>query len=288
MDNIDRQAAFREAMAKDKERREQTQAARARLAEIVETTGGNMRARGRIKEEKALNWVYRWGWSTPGIIDLWCGAANRNTSTNLVKKGLLKTTETGWDGTKNRPKKILTLTDLGLSFAVEKATNLVKYKGSFSSINLLHLRHYFYAQLMTLNAVSNGEIIDFQTEAEFNEKSEKNEKRPDVLWHLPSGEVTGVEVELTEKHGHDLLKFVDDSTMQLYMDEAQTGHAPLFTRLIIASTSQGILKRYQAAFAPGLETRQPVKNEAGRWVSRPSGWKIPRDIGGKISYQLLD
>lgn len=289
MDNIvDRKAAFQEALALEKKRREQTQAARDRLAEIAETTGNDMRARGRIKEERALNWVYRWGWSTPGIIDSWCGAANRNTSTNLVKKGLLKAIETGWDGTKNRPKKILTLTDLGLSFAVEKAANLVKYKGSFSSINLLHLRHYFYAQLMTLNAASNGEIIDFQTEAEFNEKSEKNEKRPDVLWHLPSGEVAAIEVELTEKHGPQLLKFVDDSTMQLYMDEAQTGHAPLYTRLIIASTSEGILKRYRAVFAPGLETRQPIKNEAGRWVSQPSGWKIPRDIDDKISYRLLD
>ncbi|MFP6557884.1 hypothetical protein WJ542_06065 [Paraburkholderia sp. B3] len=72
------------------------------------------------------------------------------------------------------------------------------------------------------------------------------------------------------------------------MDEAQTGHSPLFTKLIIASTSEGILKQYRTAFAPGLETRQPVKNEAGRWVSRPSGWKIPRDIDGKISYRLLD
>ncbi|MEX3954410.1 hypothetical protein [Trinickia sp. EG282A] len=133
-----------------------------------------------------------------------------------------------------------------------------------------------------------GEIIDLRTEAEFGEKSEKNEKRPEVLWHLPGGEVVGVEVELSDKHGDDLLKFVDDSTMQLYRDEAQTGHAPLFTRLIIASTSKGILERYQAAFAPGLETRQPVKNEAGHWVSQPSGWKIPRDINEKISYRLLD
>jgi len=292
VDQIDRQAAFRAAMAaendKQKKRRDQTQAARTRLVEIGETHGKNMRERGRIKEERALEWVYRWGWTTPGILDFWCGARNRNLSTNLVKKGKLKVTETGWDGTKNRPKKILTLTDFGLSLAVEKATNLVKYSTNMGSINLLHLRHYFYAQKMTFHALVDRKIIGFETEAEFGEKSEKGAKRPDILWHLPSGEIAGVEVELNDKYGHHLHKFVDDCTMQLYMDEAETGRAPLFTRLIIASTSEGILKRYKSAFEPGLETRQAVKNEAGRWVTKRSGWKIPSDVLDRVTFQLLD
>jgi hypothetical protein len=156
------------------------------------------------------------------------------------------------------------------------------------SINLLHLRHYFYAQKMTFNALIDGEIVGFETEAEFGEKSAKGAKRPDILWHFPNGDVAAVEVELNEKYGHHLHKFVDDCTMQMYMDEAKTARSPLFTRLIIASTSEGILKRYRSAFEPGVETRQPIKNEAGRWVTQRSGWKIPSDIHDKVSYRHLD
>jgi len=68
-----------------------------RLAEARQAladSGITTRELGRERIRLALDWVYRWGWSSPSTIDLLSGAQRRGLSAKLVKSGLMVETKT--------------------------------------------------------------------------------------------------------------------------------------------------------------------------------------------------
>jgi hypothetical protein len=69
---------------------------------------------GAEKTQTALNWVYRWGWSSPFTVDMLGGSARRGLAARLVKNGLLRSTRTQSGGAvRGVPAQILTLTETG-------------------------------------------------------------------------------------------------------------------------------------------------------------------------------
>ena len=163
--------------------------------------GMSPRARGKQKEQLALNWIYRWGWSAPSVIDSLAGNVGRGLSSRLVKRGLLIETRTGNGGiTKGVPSKILTLTRTGLN-DVERLLNedeLLPYELDPHKIKQDFLRHGLCTQKVTANVMRNEKFVGFQSEKEIQRTAEAGVKQHDVIWHLDNSTI-GVEIELTAK-----------------------------------------------------------------------------------------
>jgi len=95
------------------EKQSRTAAATAALPAAL--NGQSSRARGTQKMHQALSWVYRWGWSTPTILDALTGNKATGLSARLVRRGLLRKTRTESGGIlQGVPAWFLTLTNTGL------------------------------------------------------------------------------------------------------------------------------------------------------------------------------
>jgi len=171
--------------------------------------GISPRTRGVEKQRTALDWIYRWGWTSPSVLDSVAGGVRSSLSSRLVKKGLLKSTKTeSGGGLKDIPMQILTLTELGCEEVERLRDDLIQYELNPYKIDQTKLRHDQLAQKATIAALNNKSIVDFKTPRELSARSEKNMKQPDVLWILAEGMRMGIEVELSAKWERKLDEFV--------------------------------------------------------------------------------
>jgi hypothetical protein len=225
--------------------------------------GKSPTARGKEKMNTALYWVYRWGSASPTMIDLVGGAQGRGLAARLVRQGLLTRTRTeSGGGLANIPAAILTLTELGLQEAERRSDELLAYELDPYKVRQVQLRHDYLAQWYTLLALQGGKITDFLTERQLAHRSAANLKQPDVVW-LNEGRRTAIEIELSAKWGRELDQFVYASILSLLNKQDKPR---MFDSLGIFSDSPAILRRYQAAFAPGATFRTWGKDEQRRWV----------------------
>ena len=183
--------------------------AKMRMARQEILNGQSPRERGDEKMRLALDWIYRWGYSSPKVIELIGGAARSGLSARLVKRGLLRSTRTeSGGGLKGVPDVILTLTELGQQEIERVSNKLLQYDQDPYRVNQLKLRHDTLAQTATAKALTNGSIQDFRTERELAQRSQQGVKQPDVLWAMDDLRVA-VEIELTAKWDRLLDQFVD-------------------------------------------------------------------------------
>jgi len=260
-----------------------TKLAMARQA--MAEAGISPRARGVEKQRTALDWIYRWGWTSPSVLDSVAGGVRSSLSSRLVKKGLLKATKTeSGGGLKDIPMQILTLTELGCEEVERLREDLIQYELNPYKIDQTKLRHDQLAQKATIAALNNKTIIDFKTPRELSAKSEKNMKQPDVLWILAEGMRMGIEVELSAKWERKLDEFVYSCIKALKRTQE---HEPQFDFIGLMSDSRAILKRYTEAFKPGSPLVIWKKNDRGFW-SQDKTVKIPEWVDGKIICEFLD
>lgn len=270
-------------MATEYNRTEQLQNAR----EAAEAIMGDMspRQRGHQKTIWALDWIYRWGWSSPSTIETVGGAIRSGLAARLVRKGLLARTKTEAAGAiRGVPAYILTLTELGLAEIERNRETLLRYEIDPYRINQSQIRHYQLAQSATANALDSGTIADYQTERELAEASQSGVKQPDVIWLMPDGSKIGVEVELTAKWDRRLDEFI--RACLLAVTDTQAGPAKL-DKIAVVSDSQAILKRYRAACAPGAELGIWERDQSRHWIKTRTG-KVPASLEGKMLWQFID
>ena len=237
--------------------------------------GESPRARGERKRRRVLNWVYRWGYSSAEIIRQVAGQQAKGYANGLVKKGWLAQTKTE-SGT---PRFLYTLSQSGLQESERMSDDLLRYPEIDPyKINQQQVRHYLLAQSATTNAQAANAIVDFLTERQFDQAGDKpGEKRPDVLWLLPSDEKIGVEIELSAKWDRRLNEFVFGVARAL---QRTTDKPAEYQRFAIVSDSPAIVRRYQAAMQPGSDLPIWIKNKRGHWqiekVIPVPAWLIER------------
>jgi hypothetical protein len=251
--------------------------ARHELAE----QGTSTRALGRQRLLSACHWTYRWGWSSPAVLDLF-GGERRGLAARAVKAGLMVETRTAAGGVlEDVPKKILTLTDSGIAF-VEKhisESDLLEPEDALR-INQANLRHDFLVQKATIKNLRAGKIAAYQTPKEIAEQSKKDEKIPDAVWIMQDCRKLAIELELTAKFKRRLDDFVHGVILAL------DGDPPRFDGFVIVSDSAAILSRYKAAFKPGQQVARWERDKQSHW--RISEWEeVPEWVQAKIIWLPL-
>ena len=246
--------------------------------------GRSPRQIGAEKQRIALDWIYRWGWSSPTLLDAATGGARSGISARLIKNRLLVATATEGSGVKGTPNRILTLTPTGLDETERHCLNLINYEIDPYRIDQTKLRHDGLAQQATAKALKSKSIISFKTPKELAAKSTKETKQPDVLWITDDGLRIGIEVELSAKWERKLDQFVHGCLISLSPNHRDRINS--VDEIYLITDSNAIIKRYSAAFTPGKEYDLWKKNERGFWVKN-SDYKVPDWVKGKITCQLM-
>lgn len=265
----------------------QREAARAALQ------GRTTRQAGRDKDLAAARWVYRWGWSTPTIVDLIASPGRRGVAARLVKRGWLSSHPTpSAGGMKGVPAEILVLTQDGVS-EVESdlsESDLLPYPAKPDQTIPWHqLRHDCLVQLWTARRLAAKKIKSFSTPREILSQSLSGIKQPDAIWTIatPAKNLqVGVELELTAKKDREL-----DQTILALLKAVQPeiGSAlpgPL-DAVVLLSHSQAILDRYRRVLAPGASLTIYERDSSRHWKSAGTT-KVPDWTKGRFFFEKVE
>jgi hypothetical protein len=258
-----------------------TTAARAALASKL----GDMSSleKGKERTQKAIEWIYRWGWASPTTLEILAGTQRSGLSQRLIKNQLLISTKTLSRRTeKFLPGTFLTLTPTGRHLAEVKRESQMPYECRPERINQNHLLHDEMAQRATAERLAAGTIKDYLTEKEMQGRSMNCVKHPDVAWIFPDGLRVSVEIELSPKWERDLDTFVHSTLISLSKKDGPAR----FDRMVLVTDSPAICKRYQAAFLPGATYSLWKKNDKGRWVAVHQA-QVPSWSNERIMWKLI-
>jgi hypothetical protein len=254
-------------------------------AEKVKSSGKSTREIGRERILFALNWVYRWGWSSPSVIDQLGGSTRRGLSAKLVKAELLTETKTAAGKiAEDIPSKFVTLTEIGVSLVEKhkKEDDLLDYPFLRNpyKVNQALLRHDLIAQKATSKNLATQKISNYKTPLEIQTKSSLSNKQPDCVWVSTDNRQIAVEIELTAKFARKLDEFVWSIVLAL----AQVGErAPLYDNFIIVSDSSTLITRYKNAFKPNATVNIWKKDTQSHWKISDTR-KVPDFIYPKIMW----
>jgi hypothetical protein len=254
-------------------------------AEKVKSSGKNTRQLGRDRILFALDWVYRWGWSSPSVIDQLGGSTRRGLCAKLVKAELLTETKTASGAiTEDIPSKFVTLTEVGISLVEKHKTeeNLIDYPFLRNpwKVNQMLLRHDLIAQKSTSKNLATQKISDYKTPIEIQTKSTQSSKQPDCVWISTDNRQIAVEIEMTAKFARKLDEFVWGVVLAL----AQVGERPpLYDNFIIVSDSATLITRYKNAFKANATVNIWKKDNQSHWKISDTR-KVPDFIYPKIMW----
>lgn len=255
-------------------KRQQTAAARSAL-DALRKSGKSPRQKGEERDRQALNWIYRWGWSTPTIIDHLSGAKGRGLTSRLIKNKLIIKTEVE----NARIPYILTLTKNGLEEALSHASRQLPYELNPTKYRNDQHYHYDLAQKITVHFLNKDGIIKFRTEKESNEISERYIKQHDIVFILKNDKRIGVEVELTGKWGRKFDEFIYSCLNALKREKID--------KIFIVSTKASIVIRYYNAFSVGSHFYIWGRNDSGNYT-RQEEFKIVNDQLSRIKIVHID
>lgn len=236
----------------------------ARNAAKFVLAGRSPRQVGHEKALDALKLIYRWGWSTPTMIDTYVNNGRRGLSARLLKNGLTKSERTeAFGGIKNMPMFIITLTDAGVAEVEANISDITPYEPFFFKNQL---RHDLSIQELTLGNIETGYALDYQTPRELAKQSEAGKKQPDAVWTIQSDNGqdlldVAIELELSAKRDREL-----DETIFRILKALNPNNKQHYDGFFIFSPSKAIIKRYQDALAPGKRLQTWKKNSARHWV----------------------
>jgi hypothetical protein len=259
---------------------------KARHAAKIALAGKSPRQVGHEKTLKALKLIYRWGWSTPTMIDTYVNNGRRGLSARLLKSGLTKSERTeAFGGIKNMPMFIIKLTDAGVAEVEANISNLMPYEPFFFKNQL---RHDLGIQELTLKHAKTGYAINYQTPRELAKQSEAGKKQPDAVWTVQheNGEDflnIAIELELSAKRDREL-----DQTIFRILKAVNPNNKQHYDGFFIFSPSKAIIKRYEDALTPGKRLQTWKKNAARHWVEDKKIEIQPELVKKIIFFDFLD
>lgn len=281
MENTDRRLKTNRS---EEERKAQTKKAlETRLA-----TGKSPKELSREKRAKTLVWIHRQGFTTAEVLRLLHGNKTDQHCKKLVKEGWLKQTETE----RGHPKHFYTLTRDGL----EAVSSLSQCYADYPEIdpyrvNQNIIRHNTIAQKATVSMISQGQVIDYQTERMINGEGDKpGIKRPDVIWVNAAGGLIAVEIELSPKYERRLDQFV-----QGVVDALKNN---TYSSFYILSNDPVLIDRYKTAMSNPVQQWRKDKRSS-KWITQkdsegkdikltPPDWLLDRIRFKQISSSLLE
>jgi hypothetical protein len=253
---------------------------RAKLAAMGKTP----QQRGREKIQLAVDWIYRWGFSSPSVIDILSGTGRCGFPMKLVRRGLCMRTRTASGGMlEGVPNFFLTLTALGVTEAERLRETLIDYEIDPYRVKQAQMRHDLLAQTATANLLLADRITDYLAEREIAGQRESERKVPDVVWIQENFQIA-VEVELTGKWGRKLDEFVSRSVKSLL--PSPDGKPPRFHQIAILSDSPSILKRYREAFSLRSNLKYWGLDNHNHWRIQDSE-PMPKGVFERITWHDL-
>jgi len=239
---------------------------------------------GQAKARTALQWVYRWGWSSAQVIDE-LGGGRRGLASRLKRAGMLRPTRTEAGGVmQGVPVWIYTLTPAGVE-EVERflaEPELLPYRRDPYRVQQARLRHDHWVQSLTARALRAGQIRAYQSGAELARQPAPGAKQHDAVWILADGQKMAIEVELSAKWARRLDQFVLGVCNVV---DPLVGRRPV-DAVRICSDSPAIIQRYRAALQPSTSFCIWAKNSRGKWHTTDKGL-VTTSVSDRLSYHLL-
>ena len=240
------------------------------IAERLKAEGTTSRRRGAEKAQKALTWVYRWGFSTPTLVDQWASPTKAGLCKRLIEKGLLQSWPTpGGGGQKGIPHAVVALTKEGEAIVVaglNRVEDLLDQAGA-EEVQWHQLRHDILVQRATLNMSPHK----FLTPKEIKFQSTQGVKQPDCIWVSENGEKMGIELELTpKKRGREI-----DQTILSLLHAVKKDNPVGLNSIRIFTHSNMILKDYEERLKPGQNINLWEKDTSRRWVLSGKSITVP-------------
>ena len=252
----------------------------AALRKKLADTGKSPTLLGQEAILNEIEWLRRFGFSTPSILQEVVKRTTGGQGKKLVDKGLAIRTPTPY----KNPTCYFTLTRYGLDLANSNAEELYRYKEiNPIKVNKDTFLHDMTAQTLTVNALNTGAIFDFQTERMLDRDGDKARvKKPDVVWLSKIGRFA-LEVELSGKWGQDLDEFILKIILALTANEAEL---PMYDGFIIAAVNQKLIDRYRDALMPGMSIGLWEKNYRNHWQIEKR-IQVPEWLIDKVEFQLI-
>jgi hypothetical protein len=276
-----------------------TQNAAARTAAAAAVADISPRERGREKDSLALEWIYRWGFSSATLTDAFASPNRRGVAARLEKKKLI----IGWPceaagGIPGIPDRVFTLARQGVEEIECQLTedHLLGYpRESYKVINWNQLRHDLLIQKFTIDRLHSGIITGFQTPREIDRQSKPGQKQPDAVWISEEFGKIAVELELTIKHGRQL-----DQTMLAVLlsvkpptttdDGYQTDPGGPYDEVWYLCGSDHIRNAYQKAYQPGSEFSEWERHPKNKnWIENDiKKLKVPAWADERIAFGVVE
>ncbi|MCW0235742.1 MAG: hypothetical protein OJJ21_19230 [Ferrovibrio sp.] len=259
--------------------------------------GMTPREKGAEKAAQALDWMYRWGWTTSSVIATLAGTGRNSALAARLAKN-------GW--AKRQPIRIvssfhLTPTDI-LSITPEGVAELVALRGElpFSRQGSVSKRvvkknvtHDLLVQKLTLMYMGRwpgsenedlpegyGPVTEFTTAHQLGEAT-LGEKIPDAIWCTESGHMLAIELELSPKYGRELDQFIKG-----HLDLQRRATDPV-DGLVTFFASPDTAERYARAMSVGRRVQEWAYDKMRReWWPLPNAPKIELDANF-ITYEIV-
>lgn len=269
-------------------------------SKLANAERGSPRTRGIQRAKEAIEWTYRWGWTTPTLLEILSGTTRSGLANRLIKNGLLSRIPAPSGGINSTPTFLLTLTQKGLETAVEITDELLPYQTDPHRINFKNVSHDELVQRLTSKYLcftqESGGIDDYKTPKQLHTWNADSTKIPDAVWVKGKGKDAqefAVEVELSPKFKVEFDQFVTMTSKNLEPREGDP--KPKFAGVYIFYKTTGLFERYQAAFQRGSKVpiweREPGKT--GRWQQKTNGFNgrlfytVTPHVSSSVKFELI-
>ncbi|MFG6449523.1 hypothetical protein ACG0Z6_14950 [Roseateles sp. BYS180W] len=256
------------------------------IASRLKDAGTTSLEMGLKKKLHALQWVYRWGWSSPSLIDTVASPNRRGLAKRLIEQGFLNSYPNQAGGERGIPRQAVCLTEKGQEFVemrIEEAVGLLDQRHE-GDIPWHQLRHDFLVQQTTVKMLADGQIISALSPKEFAGQSKVGIKQPDAVWILGDGIRLGIELELTrKKDGREL----NQTVLALIKSIGRGCGDGRVDMVAIFSGSNAILQNYRECLKPGAEIKLYDRDTSRRWVEVGVA-HVPDYVAGKFHFRKID
>ncbi len=257
------------------------------IAQRIKDAGTTSRKMGAEKRAKALSWVYRWGWSSPTLVDDYVSPGRRGLVKGLVDQGYLASyPNPAGGGDRGNPRQAICLTEKGQSFVegyLETRDELLPQRRE-DDIPWRQLRHDYLVQQASVDAIKAGKIKDALSPKQLSQQSRAGIKQPDAIWILVSGQRAAIELELTRKKPGLEENQTVAALVNSISTEAGDGKVDM---VIIVSHSKAILDTYEHLLQPNRTVRLYTRDAQRKWVESGK-MNIPTSISEKFMYHKID
>lgn len=186
--------------------------------------GMTPRQKGAEKAAQALEWIYKWGWSTSSVIAQLAGTGkNSALGARLVKNGWAKRQPIRIVSSyKVTPTDILTITPEGVAELTALQDELPRSRNGAVGKRIIKkdVIHDLLVQTLTLQYMDrtldaipgpfrerHGVVRGFATAHQISDDI-RQRKIPDAIWFMENGKRLAIELELSPKFGRELDVFI--------------------------------------------------------------------------------